>query len=203
MFKHTIPSIFPLIAPNVTWKVKTNDKVLYLTFDDGPHPQITPWVLQQLQVYNAKATFFCVGENVQKFPEIYAQILAGQHAVGNHTMQHIKGWKVSKQAYLDNIQQASSYIKSNLFRPPYGQIKWSQVKALSKHYKVVMWSLLSRDYDQQLTISESLTAMKLASAGDIIVFHDSEKAFEQLKQLLPPLLAYYQEQGFEMKALQA
>jgi peptidoglycan/xylan/chitin deacetylase (PgdA/CDA1 family) len=118
-------------------------------------------------------------------------------------MQHMKGWKVSKQAYLDNILQASSYIQSNLFRPPYGQIKWSQLRALSKQYKIVMWSLLSRDYDKHLAISESLTAMKLASAGDIIVFHDSEKAFEQLKQLLPPLLAYYQEQGFEMKALQA
>jgi peptidoglycan/xylan/chitin deacetylase (PgdA/CDA1 family) len=183
--------------------VNTRDKELYLTFDDGPHPQITPWVLQQLQAYNAKATFFCVGENVQKFPEIYAQILAGQHAVGNHSMQHIKGWKVSNQAYLDNIQQASSYIQSNLFRPPYGKIKWSQLRALSKQYKIVMWSLLSRDYDKHLAISESLTAMKLASAGDIIVFHDSEKAFEQLKQLLPPLLAYYQEQGFEMKVLKA
>jgi len=203
MFKYTIPHVLIRLFSSCTWKVNTRDKELYLTFDDGPHPQITPWVLQQLQAYNAKATFFCVGENVQKFPEIYAQILAGQHAVGNHTMQHIKGWKVSKQAYLDNIQQAASYIKSNLFRPPYGQIKWSQLRALSKQYKIVMWSLLSRDYDKHLAISESLTAMKLASAGDIIVFHDSEKAFEQLKQLLPPLLAYYQEQGFEMKALQA
>lgn len=203
MFKYRIPHVLIRLFSSCTWKVNTRDKELYLTFDDGPHPQITPWVLQQLQAYNAKATFFCVGENVQKFPEIYAQILAGQHAVGNHSMQHIKGWKVSKQAYLDNIQQASSYIQSNLFRPPYGQIKWSQLRALSKQYKIVMWSLLSRDYDKHLAISESLTAMKLASAGDIIVFHDSEKAFEQLKQLLPPLLAYYQEQGFEMKALQA
>lgn len=203
MFKYRIPHVLIRLFSSCTWKVNTRDKELYLTFDDGPHPQITPWVLQQLQAYNAKATFFCVGENVQKFPEIYAQILAGQHAVGNHTMQHMKGWKVSKQAYLDNILQASSYIQSNLFRPPYGQIKWSQLRALSKQYKIVMWSLLSRDYDKHLAISESLTAMKLASAGDIIVFHDSEKAFEQLKQLLPPLLAYYQEQGFEMKALQA
>ncbi len=203
MFKYRIPHVLIRLFSSCTWKVNTRDKELYLTFDDGPHPQITPWVLQQLQAYNAKATFFCVGENVQKFPEIYAQILAGQHAVGNHTMQHMKGWKVSNQAYLDNILQASSYIQSNLFRPPYGQIKWSQLRALSKQYKIVMWSLLSRDYDKHLAISESLTAMKLASAGDIIVFHDSEKAFEQLKQLLPPLLAYYQEQGFEMKALQA
>ena len=203
MFKYRIPHVLIRLFSSCTWKVNTRDKELYLTFDDGPHPQITPWVLQQLQAYNAKATFFCVGENVQKFPEIYAQILAGQHAVGNHTMQHMKGWKVSKQAYLDNILQASSYIQSNLFRPPYGKIKWSQLRALSKQYKIVMWSLLSRDYDKHLAISESLTAMKLASAGDIIVFHDSEKAFEQLKQLLPPLLAYYQEQGFEMKALQA
>lgn len=203
MFKYTIPHVLIRLFPSCTWKVNTRDKELYLTFDDGPHPQITPWVLQQLQAYNAKATFFCVGENVQKFPKIFAQIIAGQHAVGNHTMQHVKGWKVSEKAYLDNIQQASSHIKSSLFRPPYGQITWRQLKALSKQYKIVMWSLLSRDYDKHLTISESLTAMKLAAAGDIIVFHDSEKAFEQLKQLLPPLLAYYQAQGFEMKALQA
>lgn len=201
MFKYTIPRVLISLFPSCTWKVKTRDKVLYLTFDDGPHPEITGWVLNQLKAYQAKATFFCVGDNVEKFPEVYQQILDAKQAVGNHTMNHVKGWALSDEAYLENIQQASGLIQSKLFRPPYGRIKPSQLKKLSANYKVIMWSKLSRDYDSGLNLSESLLAMKRAKAGDVIVFHDSEKAFPQLRQLLPQLLAHYAANGFKMECL--
>jgi peptidoglycan/xylan/chitin deacetylase (PgdA/CDA1 family) len=181
--------------------VKTWDKVIYLTFDDGPHPEITPWVLCELQKYNAKATFFCVGDNVKKFPEVFNKTIAEGHAVGNHTMHHVKGWQLSDEAYIENIREASGLIPSQLFRPPYGRIKPRQLKKISSDYRVIMWSKLSRDYDSGLNLKESLTAMKEVKAGDIIVFHDSEKAFPQLKHLLPQLLAYYKENGYMMEVL--
>ena len=201
MFKYTIPRVLISLFPSCTWKVKTWDKVIYLTFDDGPHPEITPWVLCELQKYNAKATFFCVGDNVKKFPEVFNKTIAEGHAVGNHTMHHVKGWQLSDEAYIENIREASGLIPSQLFRPPYGRIKPRQLKKISSDYRVIMWSKLSRDYDSGLNLKESLTAMKEVKAGDIIVFHDSEKAFPQLKHLLPQLLAYYKENGYMMEVL--
>ena len=201
MFKYTIPRILTTLFPLCTWKVKTSDKVLYLTFDDGPHPTITPWVLGQLKQYQAKATFFCVGDNVKKYPSTYEQTLAAGHAVGNHTMHHVKGWSMSNEAYFKEVSEAAGLIQSHLFRPPYGRIKPAQMKGLAQQYKIIMWSLLSRDYDKHLNIAESLNAMKAAKAGDVIVFHDSEKAFAQLQLLLPELLNYYHQQGFKMEAL--
>lgn len=201
MFKYTIPRILTTLFPLCTWKVKTSDKVLYLTFDDGPHPTITPWVIAQLKQYQAKATFFCVGDNVKKYPSTYEEILAARHAVGNHTMHHVKGWSMSNEAYFKEVSEAAGLIQSHLFRPPYGRIKRSQMKVLALQYNIIMWSLLSRDYDKNLDIAESLNAMKAAKAGDVIVFHDSEKAFPQLQQLLPELLAYYHAQGFKLSSL--
>ncbi len=201
MFKYTIPRVLISLFPSCTWKVKTWDKVLYLTFDDGPHPQITPWVLEQLNAYHAQATFFCVGDNVRKYPTVYQQILDANQAVGNHTMHHVKGWKLSDEAYLENIHQAASLIQSKLFRPPYGRIKPSQLEKLKLDYKVIMWSKLSRDYDSGLNLKQSLEAMKQVKAGDIIVFHDSEKAYPQLRQLLPQLLDYYSACGYRMECL--
>jgi len=201
MFKYTIPHVLISLFPSCTWKVKTWDKVIYLTFDDGPHPEITPWVLNELQKYAAKATFFCVGENVQKFPEVYKKVVSSENAIGNHTMRHVKGWHLSDYQYLEDVREASGLIQSQLFRPPYGRIKLSQLKKLRDDYKIVMWSKLSRDYDANLNIEESLTAMKQVNSGDIIVFHDSEKAFPQLKQLLPELLNHYSKLGFRMETL--
>lgn len=203
MFKYTIPHVLIRIFSSCTWKVNTRDKELYLTFDDGPHPQITPWVLQQLQAYNAKATFFCVGENVVQFPEVYQQVLQAGHSTGNHTMNHLNGWKMSTMDYEANVSNAAAFIKSPLFRPPYGKITLAQLRALKTNYKIVMWNKLSRDYDQHLSIEESMRAMRKVNSGDIIVFHDSLKAFPQLKQLLPPLLKYYQENGFRFAPLTA
>jgi peptidoglycan/xylan/chitin deacetylase (PgdA/CDA1 family) len=202
MFKHTIPSIFPLIAPNVTWKVKTNDKVLYLTFDDGPHPSITPLVLNILDEFNAKATFFCVGENVTKYPDIFNQILSKGHAVGNHTYNHIKGWQTSDTAYMDNIKKAGEVIPSNLFRPPYGRIKPSQIKLLKDNYSIIMWSILTRDYDKNLNPHKTLLKLnKLIKAGDVIVYHDSEKAEQNMLIMLKGVLQHFHQLHYTFKAL--
>ncbi len=202
MFKHTIPSIFPLIAPNVTWKVKTNDKVLYLTFDDGPHPSITQLVLNILDEFNAKATFFCVGENVTKYPDIFNQILSKGHAVGNHTYNHIKGWQTSDTAYMDNIKKAGEVIPSNLFRPPYGRIKPSQIKLLKDNYRIIMWSILTRDYDKNLNPHKTLLKLnKLIKAGDVIVYHDSEKAEQNMLIMLKGVLQHFHQLHYTFKAL--
>jgi peptidoglycan/xylan/chitin deacetylase (PgdA/CDA1 family) len=201
MFKYRIPSFIQKLFSSYTWKVKTKDKLLFLTFDDGPHPEITPWVLAQLEQYQAKASFFCVADNVRKFPQTYAQILASNHAVGNHTYHHKNGWHTSVNDYLTDVVLAENLIQSQLFRPPYGKIKKQQAITLLKHYAVVMWSHLSCDYDPTLNINESLNAMKKVSPGSILVFHDSEKAFANLQILLPQLLQFYQQEGYSLVAL--
>jgi peptidoglycan/xylan/chitin deacetylase (PgdA/CDA1 family) len=201
MFKYTIPVILQQLMPSYTWKVDTEDKQLFLTFDDGPHPEITPWVLAQLKEFGAKATFFCVGDNVRKYPEVYQQILIENHAVGNHTFHHLNGWKTETSDYLKDVSLAENYIQSNLFRPPYGRIKRSQAKQLSAKYRIIMWDRLSMDYQAQLNTNESLAQMKRVKNGSIVVFHDSEKAFLNLKVLLPQLLTYYKQQGFSFQTL--
>jgi peptidoglycan/xylan/chitin deacetylase (PgdA/CDA1 family) len=201
MFKYRIPSFIQKLFSSYTWKVKTKDKLLFLTFDDGPHPEITPWVLAQLQQYQAKASFFCVADNVRKYPQTYAQILASNHAVGNHTYHHKNGWYTKVHEYLTDVALAENFIQSQLFRPPYGRIKKQQATALLKQYAVVMWSHLSCDYSSTINIDESLNAMKKVEPGSILVFHDSEKAFANLQIILPQLLQFYQQEGFTLLAL--
>lgn len=202
MFKHTIPALFPLITPSLTWKVKTTDKVLYLTFDDGPHPEITPQVLNLLDAYNAKATFFCVGENVSRYPEVFADICHKGHAVGNHTHNHLKGWRTPLRTYLDNTALAALFIPSRLFRPPYGQITPMQIKALRGRYRIVMWSILTRDYERNLNAAQ--TALKLnriTGPGDVVVFHDSEKAAERMFVMLESMLRHFHQLGYRFLPL--
>lgn len=203
MFKHTLPSFLHFMIPSLTWKVQTNDKVVFLTFDDGPHPEITPWVLQTLSAYNAKATFFCVGENVTKFPETYHAILTQGHATGNHTYNHLKGWITPNQQYYDNISRCATVVKSKLFRPPYGRIGPLQIKALQNQgYQIVMWDILTRDYDAGVDVLQAIeTTVKVAQKGSVIVFHDSERAKKQLQQILPEVLKQLSEKGFTFKYL--
>lgn len=178
----------------------SGEKSLYLTFDDGPHPEITPFVLSELNKYNAKATFFCIGKNVEAHPAVFERILNEGHAVGNHTYNHLNGWKTSKQDYIANILKARQNIKSNLFRPPYGKIKPGQHKILlqmDEPFKIIMWSVLSGDFDTDITAEQCCkNVLKNAKSGSVIVFHDSEKANERMKYTLPVVLKTFTEQGF-------
>ncbi|MCC7534274.1 MAG: polysaccharide deacetylase family protein [Bacteroidia bacterium] len=202
MYKHRIPAILPLIFPSLLWKVKTKENVIYITFDDGPHPDITPKVLEILNQYNAKATFFCVGENVEKYPETFQLILDANHAVGNHTYNHLKGWKTNTVNYAENINKASKFIGSSLFRPPYGRITIEQIKSVSKDYKIIMWSVLTRDYEKNLNINKAIRKLcNQTSQGDIVVFHDSRKAEKNMFILLKQVLEFFSKQGYRFEKL--
>jgi peptidoglycan-N-acetylglucosamine deacetylase len=187
------------------WEITEAQKSIYLTFDDGPHPAITSFILDELKKYNARATFFCIGKNVVDNPLIFKRILSEGHTVGNHTHNHLDGWKTSKAAYLQNITEASKYIDSDLFRPPYGRISFTQHQALQqldKSLKIVMWSVLSGDFDVTITPEQCCNnVLKNAEAGSVIVFHDSEKAFERLKYALPAVLKYFSEKGYQFEKI--
>lgn len=199
-----IPRYLQGLFSNYTWrgKTKADSKRLYLTFDDGPIPEITPWVLEQLRAYKAKATFFCVGENVQKNQPIYRRILADGHQVGNHTFNHLNGWSTSREAYLDNVAACKKQVDSPLFRPPYGRLKWGQAKVLQGRYKIVLWEILAGDFDATISGEQCWqNVCKNASDGSIIVLHDSQKAWKNLSYVLPKLLAYYHNKGFIFEAI--
>jgi len=196
------PKILCWFYKELIWNIPTKEKVLYLTFDDGPIPGVTEWVLDELKKYNAKATFFCIGENVKKHPEIFQKILGDEHAVGNHSYNHLKGWSTKNEEYFKNIEKCSELVNSKLFRPPYGRIKKSQIKHLEKDYKIVMWSVLTWDFLKNLDQPYALkTIVKTTRRGDIIVFHDSIKSEKNLKYLLPQYLKYFSEKGFEFRKL--
>ncbi len=180
------------------WDIKTNKKVIYLTFDDGPIPEVTPWVLQELKKHNAKATFFCIGDNVKKHTSIYNAVLTEGHAVGNHTLHHLNGWQTNTDKYIADITEYSEYVSSKLFRPPYGKIKKSQRKLLlEKGYKIIMWDVLSADFDQSISNEKCLqNVLQNTKNGSIIVFHDSKKSFERLAYVLPKVLAHFSALGF-------
>ena len=191
-----------------TWSLPAANNEVYLTFDDGPHPQITPWVLDQLRAYNAKATFFCIGKNVVLYPEVYQQIIAEGHAVGNHTHNHLNGWKVSSDAYVQNIKEAAACIQSSLFRPPYGRMKRKHVaslnQAMNANVKVIMWDVLSADFDSATSKEQcAANVLKHVRAGSIVVFHDSEKAFTNLQYALPVVLQSLTERDVKFNALPA
>ena len=204
------------IFPSLLWNFDLKEKTIYLTFDDGPIPEITPWVLSRLKEYNAKATFFCIGENISKNPSIFKQILNEGHSVGNHTYNHLNGWKTPSEAYIKNVLQADKAIKTfpsfpgiksgsgkELFRPPFGRITPSQIKKLEKlNYKIVMWDVISEDYDQAKKAQHCFEdVVNYSKPGSIVVFHDSVKAFRNLQKILPAVLTYYSEKGFEFKGL--
>jgi peptidoglycan/xylan/chitin deacetylase (PgdA/CDA1 family) len=189
------------LYPHRIWHVATNEKIIYLTFDDGPHPVATPFVLNELKKYNARATFFCIGKNAASYPEIYQRILQEGHQVGNHTYNHLNGWKTDNNLYLENINKAAEYITSNLFRPPYGRLRSSQAKELG-NYKIVMWDVLSGDFEP--TVSKE-TCLRNVTAktenGSIVVFHDSEKAWEKLHFALPEVLKHFSALGYRFLSI--
>ena len=197
LYPHKLPDIFTTLFPSFVWKLSAeSNNQIYLTFDDGPHPEITPWVMDQLELNGFKGTFFCVGENVKKYPEVYQSILARGHRTGNHTQNHIKGWKTENERYLENIVECSQYVDSDLFRPPYGQISPAQTTAVKKDYKIIMWSIITGDFYPDLNLEFALNKLKrVTKAGDIVVFHDSQKARDRLHFILPPYLNYLKEKG--------
>lgn len=181
----------------LTWRVKTQSKLIYLTFDDGPVPEVTPQVLEILDAYGWKATFFCVGDNVRKYPDVYQEVLKRGHKVGNHSFNHIRGYRYSVEDYVANVKKASAYIDSRLFRPPHGRITFSQIKALKEDFDIVMWDVITYDYDKSKKPELIMrTVRKYLRKGSIVVFHDSIKAKENVLTVLPQALAYWKEKGY-------
>lgn len=195
------------IYSSYVWDIKTDEKLIYLTFDDGPHEQATSFVLNELKKYNARASFFCIGKNVIAHPAVYKRILEEEHTVGNHTYHHLNGWKTPDAGYLNDVAEAVKYIDSPLFRPPYGKIKSFQAKnipAVMKNpaAKIIMWDVLSGDFDEDITKDQCLQNVILNSKrGSIIVFHDSEKAFPLLEFCLPRTLEFFSARGFRFEGL--
>jgi peptidoglycan/xylan/chitin deacetylase (PgdA/CDA1 family) len=199
------PWLLKKLYPECMWEVKSSEKNIYLTFDDGPHFQATPFVLQELKKYQATATFFCVGRNVKEYFEIYKQIISDGHKPGNHTFNHLNGWKTADKKYLEDITQAANLIDSDLFRPPYGKITKFQLKALRGEkfkLKTIMWNVLSGDFDEKVTPENCyLNVMNNTGPGSIITFHDSLKALPRLQYALPRVLEYFTEKGFQFKVI--
>ena len=195
------------LYPAYSWDVPVSGKEVFLSFDDGPHERATPFVLEQLARYQAKASFFCIGKNVVQHPDLYRRLLEEGHAVGNHTFHHLNGWKTPDETYLADIRRAAEVIDSNLFRPPYGRIRRRQARQVAEAMKttkgrVVMWDVLSADFDQSITPQRCLdNVVRNVRPGSIVVFHDSEKAFPNLEYSLPRALDYLQRNGFALKKL--
>lgn len=207
------PWVVKKMFPDYVWNIKTSESVLYLTFDDGPTPEITEWVLQVLKDYEAKATFFCIGNNIEKHPDIFKSIIRHGHAVGNHTHHHLKGWKTKTNDYLESIAKTQESISHHgkdstdniqpLFRPPYGRIKPKQAKQLlASGYQIIMWDVLSYDWDQTISQEKCLNHIKVhTEKGSIIVFHDSIKASKNMMHVLPQILEHYKKLGYTFKPL--
>ncbi len=203
---HKTPGILKWLYPSLTWERESENQI-HLTFDDGPQPDVTNWILAELDKYDAKATFFCVGQNMEKYPDIVKETISRGHKVANHTFDHLKGWTTDDAQYISNISKCDRHLtvvkgsEKNLFRPPYGRIRRSQIKALTDNYEIIMWSHLSWDFDVNVNIRGSLTHLKKAESGSILVFHDNEKSFKNVKSMLPELLVFYNERKYKFSTL--
>lgn len=197
------PLLYRLLFPEAIWRVKKRKrKVAYITFDDGPIPEVTPWVLDTLDRYGIKATFFFVGDNVRKYPHLYEEVKRRCHSYGNHTMHHLQGFKTTRLRYMRDITEADGLIDSTLFRPPHGLMRWSQAKAIKNHYNIVMYDLVTRDYSIKMTPQEVFrNVTRYARNGSIIVFHDSLKAERNMKEALPRAIEWLQNEGYELLPL--
>jgi peptidoglycan/xylan/chitin deacetylase (PgdA/CDA1 family) len=188
------------LYPECVWEMPATEKTLYLSFDDGPHQEATPFVLEELRKYNAKASFFCIGKNVKEHQALYQRILDEGHKAGNHTFDHLNGWKTGDQKYFENVAEARKFIDSDLFRPPYGRITKFQLKYLraSLGMKTIMWSCLSADFDTKISPRDCLQNVLLTAVeGSIIVFHDSGKAWDRMRYALPIVLEHFSELGYK------
>jgi len=197
------PLLLRRIFPTFIWSFPDEQNALYFTFDDGPSPEVTPWVLDQLDKYGAKATFFCLGKNAELHPDLYAEIIRRGHATGNHSYSHIKGWGMDTDAYIHDVDTAAEFIESNLFRPPYGRIGPNQARMLSERYRIIMWDVLSRDYSRSLSGKRcAKNVIRALRPGAVVVFHDSVKSAQNLWYALPRVLQAVQELGWECKRIE-
>ena len=198
----TIPRILRSFFPSLVWEMPRDEKKIFLTFDDGPHPIITPKIIDLLRRYDAKATFFCVGRNVEANKDIFNMILKEGHSVGNHTYNHDRGWRTATKDYIESVERANEHINSNLFRPPHGRIKYSQIRALQQKYKIITWTVISYDWDKSITSDDCFNnIIRNADSGSIIVFHDSEKAINNMLPALEKVLEYYKSKGFTFEKI--
>lgn len=195
-------NIFQYVFKKAWWCIPTQGKEVFLTFDDGPHPEITPWILELLKQHKAKASFFVIGKNTKKHPEIIDAIVSAGHVLGYHTYNHLNGWQSSLEQYLSNVEHNTSCKSGGFFRPPYGKLSWKQYQYLSARYQLVMWSVLSKDYNINYTAEQCYRrVISRLKPGDIIVFHDSEKAWPRLKECLPMVLETLHKKGYRCSAL--
>ena len=203
MYWHKTPIIIQWLYPTLIWHKSRKEKVIYLTFDDGPIPEITPKVLEILNQFNAQATFFCVGDNVRKHPDVFAQVLAENHQVGNHTFDHINGWKTSKSEYLNSVEQCKALMpQASFFRPAYGKMKRNVISKIKEHYQIIMWDVLAGDFDPKLSKEECLSnTIQATKNGSIVIFHDSLKAKENLLYALPRYLEHFCKLGYTFAKL--
>lgn len=197
MFIEQPPLLYRMLFPETVWRIPMKHKAVFLTFDDGPIPEVTPWVLDLLDKYNIKATFFCVGDNVRKHPETFAEVVRRGHSVGNHTMHHLQGAKVTTKRYIADIMEAESYIHTPLFRPPHGLIRWKQAAAIKDNMRIIMYDLVTRDYNRKLSGEQVLDNVKrYVRNGSIVVFHDSLKSEQNLRYALPRAIEWLKENGY-------
>lgn len=203
MFLEQVPNIFRNLYPGALWRMNHDEKVIYLTFDDGPIPVMTPWVVELLGRYDIRATFFMVGDNVHKFPQEYMQVVEAGHRIGNHTFNHLQGLYTRTADYIDNVDQADAFIHSNLFRPPHGILRRMQYNELRKRYKIVMWDLVTRDYSFRLYGEDVLANVKRYTRnGSIVTFHDSMRSERNIRYALPRAIDWWLEQGYEFKVFE-
>lgn len=204
MFIEQPPWFFRILYPKAIFRMNPNEKTVYLTFDDGPIPEVTPWVLEQLEKYQVKATFFMVGDNIRKHPDVFEKVVAAGHRIGNHTFNHIRGFEYTAESYLANTDQANQAMQTDLFRPPHGHMGFRQYHTLKKHYRIIMWDLVTRDYSKKMRPEQVLQNVKrYVRNGSIITFHDSLKSWSNgnLPYALPKAIEYLQEQGYSFGLL--
>ncbi|MDR1003706.1 MAG: polysaccharide deacetylase family protein [Prevotellaceae bacterium] len=204
MFIEQPPEFVRKLYPTALWRMNPDERAVYLTFDDGPIPEVTPWVLELLDKHAVKATFFMVGDNIRKHPDIFRLVQEGGHRIGNHTYNHIRGFEHWSGDYLDNADKANEMMKTNLFRPPHGHMRWAQYFVLKRTYTIVMWDVVTRDYSNKLRGPQVLAnVMRYARNGSIITFHDSRKSWDtgNLQYALPRALDFLKEEGYEFKLL--